>query len=180
MPRRRKGRRRGRLIAVSVLLLIAVVVGVIYLLDVARTLTDPLGQALAARGAGDTQRAEELLRRILHANPQDVRARQALIDMLVDVERLEEAQDLARVWLDAPETEVRGLKSSSLLAFMRGEASAAMRYARMVADRDPAFSQRMLMQVEDAVGSPGSRGVAPTTRGAPAWRTGRGTPPGSP
>ena len=35
--------------------------------------------------------------------------------------------------------------------------SAAMRFARMIADRSPAFSQRILMQAHDALGTFGSR-----------------------
>jgi tetratricopeptide (TPR) repeat protein len=152
-----RSRRRAWLLAALVLVLAAIAGGAYYVLRVGRSRIDPYGKAVEAHRAGDDAAAESFLRSVLRADPAHLYARRLLIEILANRGRAEEAEELARPWLAAPETEALGLRTMSELAFQRGDVAAAVRLARTVADREPAFAQMMLMQVQDSVGTPESR-----------------------
>jgi tetratricopeptide (TPR) repeat protein len=148
-------RRRRLILSLVVLLLLAAIGGAVaYVLGVGRTRTDPFRRAIDARDAGDLAGAEAQLRGLLAVDSSHVRARDSLIGILTRSGRIEEAESFARHWLSSPDTEVLGLRTLSELAFRRNDVAAAVRFARMVSDRDPAFAQSMFVQVQDFLGSP--------------------------
>ncbi len=155
MARRR--RRRLTLLIIVIVLLAGLSVGVIYVLDVARSATNPLDQAKASIESGDLETAEAQLRDLLQARPDSIRARRMLVAIAIHDGRLDEAEALAKYFFEKKPTEVFGLQAMSELALLRLQIGKAIRLARTVADEDPKFAQSMLMRVYGAIGSPESR-----------------------
>lgn len=159
MPRQRSRARSRRLVGALVVLFVvgALGAGAWYLIRRGRGSSDPFRRALHAQQAGDMASAESQARAILEEEPDHAGARALLIQVLASARRFDEAESLAQYWQDRPDDEVLGLRARSQLALQRGDADKAVRLARLVADRDPAFSQAMLMQVQDLRGTPVDR-----------------------
>lgn len=149
--------RRVVLPVLIVLVLSAVSVGVVYLVQRGRGSSDPFRKAIVAQQAGDLVGAELLARKVLADDPSHERARYLLIYLLATSDRIDEAEELARHWMVNADDEVKGLRVLGELALQRGDPTTALRLARIVADRDPAFAQAMLIQVQELRGTPADR-----------------------
>ncbi len=152
-----RARRRWIVFAVVTVVFLGLIAGVLYVLDVGRKQTDLYQQAVAARKAGDLDRAAEILRNMLTADPKQTEARSLLIQITADQGDLPKAEELARYYLQDESTEAFGYKVLSQLALRKFDLDKAEEYARIVADRLPEFSQMMLIQLTDLRGSTADR-----------------------